>query len=208
MQKSLLVVAISAVFLAGCAQPGPDRQAAYNAAIAQINSCGQAVRARPEFASFNFTAGGAPTAADLANDSYPSPDHAKATAAVFDAQAPCRQDFLSAVASPPVNRPDIAQIYAETFSQSALVVADYSKGNMTVAQYARRKQEITDAVRSRLIATDAQAQQATAQAEQAAAQAAANRTAAAAAILGVMRPQPQTIYVKPCTIYGQIANAC
>jgi hypothetical protein len=62
------------------------------------------------------------------------------------------------------------------------------------------RQALNGAVKAQLLAADAQARQE-----------AASRALAAAAIIGAMQPayqQPQTIYVRPCSIYSQIYHLC
>jgi hypothetical protein len=196
MKRFLLSAALTSTvaLLAGCATP----QSGINNAYAQRGVCSKEVAARPEFAALaSHTHSGFP-ASELSDERRPTPEEARLMVARWDAGAPCRQAFLAAMAGPPANRADAAQIMSTLFAQGSLLYAQFAKGNMTWGQFAQASQALNIAWGSQLGEADAENRRES-----------ANRALAAAAILGATMPRPpQTIYVKPCTIYSQIANEC
>jgi hypothetical protein len=85
-------------------------------------------------------------------------------------------------------------------------VARFGQGHMTWAALARESQRIAQDNTRQLAADDEANRQRLAQG----AEVRRENALAAAAILGAMpiNQQPQTIYVRPCTVYGQIAHVC
>jgi hypothetical protein len=139
--------------------------------------------------------------AELTDDRLPTPEEARLFVARADAKAPCHQSFLAAFAAPPINRPDAAQIWSAEFTGLGQLQAQFAGRKMTWGQYAGASQSLLVAARAQLSEADQRAQ-------------AARRAniIAAASVLSAMpnafNQQPQTIYVRPCTIYSQIAHAC
>jgi hypothetical protein len=202
--KHLKVLAVipTLALLAGCAGMnggGNVGQKAIDAAFAQGGVCNMEVVNRPEYAGVraHFHAGEIP-ASELTDDRRPTPEEARLVVARWDARAPCRQILLTGLASPPANRPDAAQIWSAFFAEGASLNARFAKGDMTWGQFAQTNQASLTSTRAQLAGADAEFRQQ-----------AANRALAAAAILGATMPRPpQTIYVAPCTVYGQIAHVC
>jgi hypothetical protein len=197
MKRLKVLAAISTLaLLAGCA----TSQSGINNAYAQRRECSKEVTARPEFAALapHTHFGSEVLARELSDERLPTPEEARLEVERWDAAAPCRQAFLSAMAGPPANRPDAAQIMSALFAQGSLLYAQFAKGGMTWGQFAQATQTLNVAWRAQLGEADAENRRE-----------ANNRALAAAAILSATMPRPpQTIYVRPCTVYSQIARVC
>jgi hypothetical protein len=207
----MVLAAISALaLLAGCANPQQQANEATEALKAQSKACNDAIINKPEYAALlphTFT--GAPPARELADETLPTPEEARLIVRRWDERAPCRAQFLEAAARPPINRPDIAQVFAAGYAVVAETAANFGHGQMTWAAFARTGwKTLQDVQRQLAAANEARWQQQAQQAE-------INRenALAAAAVLGAMpRPAtyapPQTIYVAPCTLNSRIAGVC
>jgi hypothetical protein len=197
--RNTLVAAIAvAALLAGCT----TQQTGIHNAYAQRDVCSKAVIAQPEFAALasHTHIGPEIPASELADERLPTPDEARLVVARWDAAAPCRQAFLAAMAGPPSNRPDAAQIMSALFAQGGMTYARFAKADMSWGQFAQARQALDIAWKAQLGAADAEARRE-----------AADRALAAAAIIGATMPrppQPQTIYVAPCDINARSARAC
>ena len=179
---SLILATVSTpALLAGCA----TQQTGIDNAYAQRNVCFKTVVAQPEFAALasHIHIGPEIPASELADERLPTPEEARLAVASWDAAAPCRQAFLAAIAGPPSNRPDAAQIMSALFVQGSTVYARFAKGDITWGQFAQAKQAINVAWKAQLGAIDAEARRE-----------AANSALAAAVIIAATMPrQPQTI---------------
>jgi hypothetical protein len=146
-----------------------------------------------------------PPARLLADETLPTPEEARLIVQRWDEGAPCRDQFVAAIGKPPINRPGAAQIIAARDAAAAENVAHFGQGRMTWAAALREVVKIWQDSARQLDALDATMRQQAAQD----AEVRRENAMAAVAILGATMPRPpQTIYVAPCTIYGQIAHVC
>ena len=145
MASLRLAVATAAVIaLAGCAPTAQQINAAIQANKDQFTACEIAVLGNPEYSSLlghNFPAE-SPPAAELANDTLPTPEQARLLVQRWNERAPCRAALVAAEAAPPINRPDIAQISNAVWAAVGDLNARFSHGQMTWAARAREGMQI------------------------------------------------------------------
>jgi hypothetical protein len=202
-----LLAGISLTVLTGCATNNTSSsvdgravsRAAFEAAHANLTACLKEVQARPEFSILHFHNSDI-SATEMADDHYPSAEYLRKGLAAWDAMAPCRQAFLTAFASSPINRPDAVQIYTAFYNANAAEDVRYSKGHETIGQHAQTLQTLATELRSNLTAADTAFQQRLIQAQQVQQQIDAQRAATALGIWSAM--QPQRVQVQMCGTWG------
>jgi len=197
--KRFAAAAIAATLLAGCANPGAKQQAAIKNASARLSACTNEVANRPEYAVVRAHFLREITASALADDRYPTPEEARLVLRRFDAEAPCREAFITAFASPPINRRDAAHIYSASFDRGALFDARFARGDLTWGQYAQSTQALVTAVRAQLKEVVAEGRREDADGRREA----ADRALDAEAIISILkaRPAPQ-MQIAPLSCFG------
>jgi len=184
--KRFAAAAIAATLIAGCANPGANRQAAIKNASARLSACTNEVANRPAYAAVRAHFLSEITASALADDRHPTPEEARLVLRRFDAEAPCREAFITAFTSPPINRWDAAQIYSASFDRGALFDARFARGDLTWGQYAQSTQALVAAVRAQLkeVVAEGRGEDADGRRE------AADRALDAEAIISVLQSHP------------------
>jgi len=193
--------------LAGCAM-GAQRQAQTAAqrqaeqavattreAAAQNKACVAKVIANPEYAPLLVHVPnpdtGQHTMAQLTDETIPSEQDARLSAAWYDEATLCRGPFLSAVSTA---RPDLVPIFTDAYGKADARAVLIVERKITWAEAARRSQADLSDARQKIAAADQQwiaDLNAANQAEM------VNRQAAAAALIGAMRQpvyQPPPVY--------------
>jgi len=184
--KHFAAAAVAATLLAGCANPGANRQAAIKDAFTRLSACTDEVANRPEYAAVRAHFLREITAGALADNRLPTPEEARLVLRRFDAEVPCRKAFITAFASPLINRRDAAQIYSASFDRGALFDARFARGDLTWGQYAQSAQALVTAVRAQLKEAVAEGRQEDAEDRREA----ADRALDAEAVISVMQPHP------------------
>jgi hypothetical protein len=116
-----LLVALSTPGCATVAQrQAQQSSAATREAVAQFNTCGAAVIAKPEYAASlrHYPEGGQPTMAQLTDETLISPEEATLFAAKHDELNPCKTRLLSALSAA---RPDVVPVITDLFNKGLAV---------------------------------------------------------------------------------------
>jgi len=141
--------------LVGCAtlpqQRGQSIGLTLQQAGADLKACGSAAYAKyPSLYVPNLTTG-APSMAQLTDETRPTPEQARLFAARWDDLRECNQQWRNAIASV---RPDVVAILENQQAAADQLAALVIERKVTWAESARNSQQIQAATRSQLAATD------------------------------------------------------
>lgn len=157
--RALGVLLATALVISGCATAA-QRQVQQSIAVTQqaskaLKTCLTTQREQPEYASLVSHLpdldSGQPTIAQLTDDTIPSPEDARLTAALYDRETQCRAAFLNSLAAA---RPDLVPILADATQRGSAVVVLVVKRKITWADAARKMQAEASITRKQVLAAN------------------------------------------------------